>query len=490
MHLETRRDPILLVLRDDLSPEDTAMIQALYSRSSASVLTHLAKIDAARREAVEFALSQRVNGFDDATVSAVIAAVLGQGATARAGSLMRNHYVGYNHRSIGDCGTTTLFIENVSLLAAKAIQDNPLYSGQETSTRYIDFTGRHVVDPVGTPASRAIHDRWMSFYAKLQKPVAEHVRATHPRRPGEAEDVYEKAVLARTFDITRGYLPAGATTQLSWHTNLRQAGDKLAWLRHHPAGEMRTIAEGLLELLGEAYPSSAGSTGAAKVSGVVASESANLREAWEADTKYDFAAYPPPTVRQAFETTVRADRSPPPVVASLIRARPRGCVLPHALADLGQVTFRGSLDFGSFRDAQRHRNGVCRMPLLTIGEEHGGFEPWYFENLPPRWEERALDLLLEQEAAITQIEASPVDKQYYVAIGYRVPYQMTFGLPAAVYMQEIRSGKMVHPTLRRAVHRMIADFRTAFPTIPLHVDMDPDDWDVRRGTQTITEVSR
>ena len=143
MHLETRRDPILLVLRDDLSPEDTAMIQALYSRSSASVLTHLAKIDAARREAVEFALSQRVNGFDDATVSAVIAAVLGQGATARAGSLMRNHYVGYNHKSIGDCGTTTLFIENVSLLAAKAIQDNPLYSGQETSTRYIDFTGRH-----------------------------------------------------------------------------------------------------------------------------------------------------------------------------------------------------------------------------------------------------------------------------------------------------------------------------------------------------------
>ncbi len=487
MHLETRRDPILLVLRDDLSPEDTAMLQALYSRSSASVLIHLAKIDAGRRDAVRAALIQHVGDVGPDLADDLIAAVLGQGASARAGSLMRNHYVGYNHKSIGDCGTTTLFIENVSLLAAKAIQDNPLYNGQETSTRYIDFTGRHVVDPVGTPASRAIHDRWMNFYTALQKPVAEHVRATYPRLSGEPEDVYEKAVLARTFDITRGYLPAGATTQLSWHTNLRQAGDKLGWLRHHPADEMRTIAVCLHELLREAYPSSVGSIGGAKVSGVVGSESAYSREAWEADTMCDFAAYPPPSVPQMFETTVRADRPPSPVVASLIRDRPRGCVLPHVLADLGQVTFRGYLDFGSFRDAQRHRNGVCRMPLLTTQID---FEPWYLTSLPTQWKWRALDMLVEQEAAIVRLDGSPVDKQYYVALGYRVPYQMTYGLPAAVYMQEIRAGKMVHPTLRRAVHGMIADFRTAFPAIPLHVDLDSDDWDVRRGTQTITGLSQ
>lgn len=41
---------------------------------------------------------------------------------------MKSYYVGYGHKSIGDCGTTTIFVENVSMLAAKAIQDTQLYA--------------------------------------------------------------------------------------------------------------------------------------------------------------------------------------------------------------------------------------------------------------------------------------------------------------------------------------------------------------------------
>jgi thymidylate synthase ThyX len=51
---------------------------------------------------------------------------------------METFYVGYGHASIADCGSTTIFIEGISILADKAIQDWQLYSGQETSTRYID----------------------------------------------------------------------------------------------------------------------------------------------------------------------------------------------------------------------------------------------------------------------------------------------------------------------------------------------------------------
>src|SRR5258706_10605385 len=93
-----------LFLIDDLGPEDNAMLQALYSRSAKSVQEHVASI-----------------------------------VKARSGEFMKRYYVGYNHKSIADCGTTTLFFEGVSLLAAKAIQDSPMYSGQETSTRYINM---------------------------------------------------------------------------------------------------------------------------------------------------------------------------------------------------------------------------------------------------------------------------------------------------------------------------------------------------------------
>jgi len=87
-----------------LSPEDVAMLQALHSRSSRGIHGHLE------------ALAKRGSG-----------------------NFMDTYYIGYGDKSIGDCGTTTIFIEGVSMLVAKAIQDWSLYSGQEASTRYIPF---------------------------------------------------------------------------------------------------------------------------------------------------------------------------------------------------------------------------------------------------------------------------------------------------------------------------------------------------------------
>ena len=75
------------------------------------------------------------------------------------GKFMERFYVGYGHQSIADCGSTTLFIEGVSMLAAKAIQDWPLYAGQEGSTRYIDMSKQPIYDPVRSKASQAIMRR-------------------------------------------------------------------------------------------------------------------------------------------------------------------------------------------------------------------------------------------------------------------------------------------------------------------------------------------
>lgn len=36
------------------------------------------------------------------------------------------------------------------MLAAKAIQDHPLYSGQEASTRYLDMSLQTMVNPIAT----------------------------------------------------------------------------------------------------------------------------------------------------------------------------------------------------------------------------------------------------------------------------------------------------------------------------------------------------
>lgn len=452
-----------LLIVDDLTPEDIAMLQALYSRSAESVEVHLEKVK-----------------------------------QSGSGKFMSNYYVGFGHKSIADCGSTTMFIENVSLLAAKAVQDWPLYSGQETSTRYIDMSKQPIIDPFGTPESKAILDAWMAFYVSKQDVVGEIIRRRYPKRDGEKQEAYDRAVKARSFDIMRGFLPAGIATQLSWHTNLRQAADHLIGLNVHPAREISDIARSLTELLDGRYPSSGFGRHMAMVSGVSnKDEAVNVARAqWEAKVAREFTysttldpAHDQIMVSQVhgrpIELLVGARNLGLRRYAEMLATRPKGCVLPHFMTDLGQYTFQFLLDFGSFRDLQRHRNGVIRMPLLNVD---WGFERWYVTELGDLWQEA--DALIDtQKARIRALPEDPVARQYYCALGFRVPCEVMMGLPALLYFFELRSGKTVHPTLRKQVHGMIKIFQKNHPhdQIALHVDMDPDDWDVRRGEQTITE---
>ncbi len=168
-----------------ITPEDDAMLQALHSRSIGGIRKHLATL-----------------------------------AEKGSGKFIGSFYVGYGHKSIGDCGTATIFIEGVSMLVAKAIQDWLLYSGQEASTRYIDFSTQEFIDPINSIRSARVLRNWRKFYLSMQEPVREHLRQSFPVNDGEDQKVYAKAINARSFDILRGFLPAGASTNLSWHTNL------------------------------------------------------------------------------------------------------------------------------------------------------------------------------------------------------------------------------------------------------------------------------
>ncbi|HRH26255.1 MAG TPA: FAD-dependent thymidylate synthase [Candidatus Paceibacterota bacterium] len=422
---------------DEFGPEDTAMMQALYSRSAKSVTEHVEKV--------------RETG---------------------SGSFMEKFYVGYGHASIADCGSTTIFIEGVSMLVAKAVQDWPLYSGQETSSRYINMAAQPIKDPVQTPESKAILERWMNFYISSQEAVKDHVRDTFPKKPDENEVVYEKAVVARSFDILRGFLPAGVTTQLSWHTNLRQAHDKLSSLVYHPLKEVRDVAEEILKQLRAKY----GHSFAHKVY----EEQEEYRKT-VAETLTYYTGKRVPSGFAAMTTIRNADLKP---FKKILKNRPAKAVLPHILTELGELSFECLIDFGSFRDLQRHRNGVCRMPRLGTSF---GFEKWYLEALPVDVREEAEALIKLQRQSINALPANADEKQYYCAMGFLVSAKMTYGLPAATYVMELRSGKTVHATLRAVAHKMYRFMSRRFPEVTLHPDLSLDDWDVRRGLHDIKE---
>lgn len=421
---------------DEFTPEDNAMLQALYSRSAQSVEEHVNKVK-----------------------------------ESGSGKFMERFYVGYGHSSIADCGSTTVFIEGLSIIADKALQDWPLYSGQETSTRYIDMSKQKIMDPLETESSAEIINAWMDFYIGSQEEVGKHLKEKYPKKENEEDSVYEKAIKARTFDILRGFLPAGITTQLSWHTNLRQANDKLNLLRHNPLPEVKKLAENILKNLKEKYPQS-----------FCHKLYENQEKYWEySNWSYNFFTS---KNHPEFECSTNIETEELDKYKDVTFWRPVKTNLPNFLGELGNVKFDFLLDYGSFRDIQRHRNGVCRIPLLTA---EYGFHYWYLSQLPSNLKEKAQELIKIQTERIEKLRTEPKYKQYYLAMGFRVPCRVSYGLPAAVYVAELRSGRMVHPTLRSVALRMRESLLEIFPGLTLHCDLEPDDWDVRRGLQDISE---
>lgn len=429
-----------------ITPEAEAMLQALHSRSTSGAKGHLE--------------------------------VLGKRGPKK---FMETFYVGYGHKSIGDCGTTTIFIEGVSMLVAKAIQDFRLYNGQESSTRYIDFSKQRFALPpalANDHKATAIQERWRNFYVTHMDALVQALSNRYPRNEGEKEETYEKAIRARAFDAMRGFLPAGATTNLAWHVELRLLRDRLDLLRHHPLAEVRHVAEAIEDAALAAFPSSF---------------TTKRYEATEEYNRFIMSQHylydPVHDVADFRVSSVNYNRDLLAQYRLAMERRPRFAELPKHMDECGTIQFEFLLDFGSFRDIHRQRSIVQRMPVVSPNH---GFHDWYLEELSTdELRQHAHSLLADQEMAMATLGAHKLDEQYITAMGYRLPNRVTGGLPGLVYSVELRAASTVHPTLRKRAIQMGEALEREFGAfgLTLHLDRNPSRFDVKRGTHDIVRVN-
>lgn len=428
----------VLVLNTEahIGPEAEAMLQALHSRSIGGIRSHLEVLEAKGPE-----------------------------------KFMSTFYVGYGHKSIGDCGSCSIFIEGVSMLAAKAIQDWPLYSGQEASTRYIDFASQPFIDPIGTHESLTALKNLRHFYLRGLGVLLPALKERYPYNFDEKETDYEKAIKARSFDIMRGFLPAGAATNLAWHSNLRQIADKLMELRHHSLQEVREIATAIESAVLEAFPNSF---------------SEKRYEATETYNQAQMGSYyfTDDTPLNFGVTKDSVDRGLLVEYRETMTQRPAKTELPKRLAECGTLQFEFLLDFGSFRDIQRQRSVTQRMPLVVT--DHW-MHPWYLEQLPAKFRAEAEVFLTNHVEVLNKLPGTAEEKQYLIPMGFQLPNRLTGGLPALVYIVELRATRFVHPTLRVRAQQMGQALLKRFKGygLVLHFDESEDRFDVGRGKHDI-----
>jgi len=419
-----------------INSEAEAMLQALHSRSTGGLKHHLKILEEKGAE-----------------------------------KFMSSFYVGYGHKSIGDCGSITIFVEGVSMLAAKAIQQQKLYSGQEASTRYIDFSKQLFIDSTNTKLGEEILEMQREFYLSALEPTIEKLKKDHPIQDGEKETVYNKAINARAFDITRGFLPAGASTNLAWHSNLRQISDHLLFLRHHPLQEVRNIADAIEQAVLEYTPSS------------FTTKRYEKTEEYQDEIAKTYYYHNSKSPR--FKIGNIVNKSMIKLYKPLLDNRPPKTEMPQHLSFIGDVICEFNLDFGSFRDLQRHRALDQRMPLLT---QQLGFNGWYMRELPDEIKDKALQHLKSVYAKTMELKkkynVSDEELQYFIPMGYNISNMIRGNIVAMSYMAELRATRFVHPTLR-VIAKNIGLYMNSELGIKIHFDEESDRFDVKRGEHDI-----
>jgi thymidylate synthase ThyX len=433
--------------------EALAMAQAMHSRSMGGMDAHLQKVAARGPEA-----------------------------------FMQQYYVEYGDKSIGDCGDTTVSIDGVSMLVAKAIQHFALYNGQEASTRYIDFSKQKLINPHGSTKGEHLLESLRAMHLEGLEVMRSVLPHQHPMQPDEKEAVWQKALNARGFDIMRSLLPAGAMTNLSWHDNLRQLGDHMVLLRNHPLEEVRTTAEAIYSAVDEMHPSSFKPPKDERKREEQKVVETYVRE-WMSDLNYfDFDPSEKLRTNNTFlGVMLEYDGIDDDLLAmyrKYLEGRPRKAEIPKIVAECGVMRFSFMLDFGSFRDLQRQRALTQRMPLLTMNR---GFRSWYTDQMPDNFRTKVESFLRSYRSEVESLGLTPELKQYYVPMGYNVACRITGDLAAHAWWLELRSPPTTHPTLRHIAQATTALVRERHPEVKLHVDENPDRFYYRRGTQDIVE---
>lgn len=483
-----------------LPEEVIAVLFAYYSRSREDLRTNLARLlgdqeldvlpssDGAPRRGMGFA-SEKARSFHEKWV------------------------VGYGHSSVAEHAVVHLAIENVSIVASKVIEDLRLGSYTEKSTRYVVFDQHSFVDLPELGAEdgaryRAACERLFATYLDLVPKVSEKLMARSPKPDGMSDGAYKAAVRAQACDLLRGLLPAGTRTNIGLTANARALENLLTKMMSNPLDEVRRIARDMHAaalhvtptLVKYAAPNELRKT----LQGTVAEAMKRIYTPPEEDASATMVINQPVRLvrydKDALERVALAlayEGSDPGVHAynlgdalrratlpELIRIAHAACSkrgpfdAPPRAFEASTMTFELMLDYGAYRDLQRHRMLTPATQRLTC---RLGFEtPQDLAELG--YADIYQDAMLAARDAWHVMEpAHPLEAQYAVPLGFRVRTLWTLNLRELFHVIELRSAKQGHTSYRRIAQGLYRTAITVHPWLKDLIRVDLSDYALARA---------
>ncbi len=501
----TNVDDNVFVARD-LPPEVWALFQARYSRSTAGLRESF--IELLRDSPEEYKLLR------DLAESGQLERFSIKSLERLAEQFMKKWYIEYSHESIAEGAVIGIGVENVSILATKIIERARLSSFTEKSTRYVKFKqGMYYTDPniesseYADEYHRVMHLLFKT-YEELQEPVLEYIKTITDKEQFDNRGAWLRACKARRFDALRYLLPASTLTSFGWTVNARECSYTLSsklyasrlyelrvlaeklhrelrkvvptlMLNTSPSDYVRETEQKLYEMVnrhvGSVVPDADETNSACLVHGP---DPVFLEKMITASLMYRYTRNP---VRYADIAGIVDRMSSEERRTFYAEVMKRLTRKDHPLRELEHVyfTFELTLDYGAFRDIQRHRMTTqTEQPLTTF---LGYDVPEDVANAGKEYEEKFRFAMDEARRLFEKMYVDmPDEAQYVVPLGFRKRVLITLNLRELFYVIRLRSSKQGHPSYRRIAQQMYREIEKRYPWIAEFLVCDFDEHELGR----------
>ena len=410
---------------------------------------------------------------------------------------------GYGDDSIGELGGAHLAMENISMIAAKQIEDCRIGgSPLEKSTRYMYFDQKvkdeylFYKEPIlMTSAYRSLYLESCNFlfdtYSKLIPPMTAIIEQKFTKEHQISKIAYTAALRAKVLDCLRGLLPAATLTNIGLFGNGRFFEKITQQLTSHNLAELQDLGKEVYQELFKTIPSfirraepsnryyqtfaqfSEKMKSELQTQSVLHESSIETSPEWGVKLiSSDTDAVEKVAASLLFENsqvgleelqdyvkTLSPTEIKKVFAAAAVSRENRRHKSPRAL-ERASFTFEMLCDFGIYRDLQRHRMLTQERQLLTC--HYGYYIP--SEILGTEMEkEYRLAMEKAKKAYDTISKELPEEAQYAVPMAYNLRWYFHINLRALQWLCELRSSPAGHPNYRFVAQEMAKKVIDKYP---------------------------
>jgi thymidylate synthase ThyX len=403
----------------------------------------------------------------------------------------------YGHSSVAEHAVTSIAIEDVSILATKIIEDNRLASYTEKSTRYQIFDKTRYYKPKKIMNSshgklfEKTCNHFFDTYNEIIPRMIEFVKEKYPRTKDMDEKFYESASKARACDIVRYILPAATLTNLAMTANARTLEHAITKLLSHPLEEIRDMGELMKQEVIKIIPTL---VKYADYNPYISETNQAMEELIKKIVNFDSVVDNNPVTLVEFDSDAddklvtsilyRYSKYPYNQIKSLVKKmnwREKEKVVDEFLKRMEKhdlpmrelehinYTFDIMIDYGAFRDIQRHR--ICTQTNQELTVEHGFDIPQ--EIIEAGFKDKFEDCMKMAVEAFNEISKDfPKEAQYVVPLAFRKRTLFTWNLRELHHFIKLRSSKEGHTSYRKIAQQVFDEIEKVHPLLARYIRVD------------------